>query len=79
MLDAALHALAGAVLAAALYWGGAWSIAPVVLLVGLLREQAQHRQEGWIGWVSWHRLGEALAWSAGAALLVAAAALLERL
>ncbi len=79
MLDAALHALAGAALAAALYWGGAWSIAPVVLFVGLMREQAQHRDEGLIGWISWHRLGEALAWGVGAVVLVAASALLERL
>lgn len=79
MRDSALHAIAGAALAAALYWLAPWSIAPVVLFVGLMREQAQHRDEGLIGWVSWHRLGEAAMWGVGAAVLVVAAWLLERL
>lgn len=70
MIDALIHALAGAALAAALEFGGSWSIAPVVLVFALLREQAQHRDEGWTGWVTWHRLIEASAWGVGAAVTV---------
>jgi hypothetical protein len=78
MIDLALHALGGAALASALWYGGGWSIAPVVLFVGLLREQAQHRDDGIIGWISWHRLAEAGAWALGALIAVSVAALLDR-
>jgi hypothetical protein len=78
MIDIAIHALVGAALASALWYGGVCSIAPVVLFVGLLREQAQHRDDGLIGWISWHRLAEAGAWGLGALIAVSISALLDR-
>jgi hypothetical protein len=41
VLDALLHATGGAVFAAALWYGGEWSIVPTMFVFGLLRELAQ--------------------------------------
>lgn len=70
VLSLLLHALGGlALVAPILLWPGALSAGGSALAFGLLREQAQHRQDGWIGWVTRHRLLEAAAWAPLAAIL----------
>lgn len=56
-----VHAGAGLVLGfGAVYVGTLISVIVLLLLLGYLREQAQH---GWV--LSLHQWGEALAWGAG--------------
>jgi len=68
--NAALHIIGGAAFALALLWSD-WMIVPAVLVFALLREQAQHRDEGWLGWITVHRLWEAVQWGLGAAVAFA--------
>ena len=66
-MDIALHIVGGAALASALIWN-LWMAAPVLLVFGWLREQAQHRDEGFFGWMTGHRLFEAAQWGIGGLL-----------
>ncbi len=65
--NTSLHILGGAAFACAIL-ACEWAIIPAVLIFGLLREQAQHRDQGWFGWITGHRLWEACQWGVGAAV-----------
>lgn len=64
VLDNVLHVLTGGALAGLIMWNY-WFAGPVFLVVGFLREQAQHKKEGFFGWVNPHRLLEAASWGVG--------------
>ena len=75
MKDIALHIIGGAVIALLIIPVVWWKIAIVSTIYGLLREQAQHRHQGWVGafydtirGVRWNRLIEGLAWGVGGAI-----------
>lgn len=67
VINTALHITGGAAFACAMLWSE-WMIIPAVLIFGLLREQAQHRDDGFFGWITGHRLWEAIQWGIGAAV-----------
>lgn len=66
-LNAVLHILGGAVLSLAIIWNY-WLAIPALFVIGFLREQAQHRKQGFFGWITPHRMFEAVQWSIGATI-----------
>lgn len=66
-LNGLFHILGGAVLAFAIMWNY-WLAILVLFVFGFLREQAQHREQGFFGWITPHRMFEAVQWSIGAAI-----------
>ena len=60
-----LHVVGGAAIALSIMWVY-WLAIPALAAVGFLREQAQHRDEGFFGWITTHRMIEALEWPLGA-------------
>lgn len=62
-----LHIAGGALMAVAVMYQD-YLIVAVIAVWGLLREQAQHRDEGFFGWINGHRLFEASQWVIGASL-----------
>jgi len=74
-VDNTLHAAAGFGIAAAtlvpavwLWWWPALAVPCLLAGLGLFREQAQHRGEGWFGWWNGKRALEAFTWGIGAVL-----------
>jgi len=63
--NAILHVLGGALIALSIMWVY-WLAIPALAVVGFLREQAQHRDEGFFGWITKHRMIEAMEWPLGA-------------
>ncbi len=63
--DNALHVVGGLAISLAIMWCY-WLSIPALFVVGFLREQAQHRDEGFFGWITTHRMIEAAMWSVGA-------------
>ncbi len=64
IINAILHVVVGCILAYAILWLD-WLAIPVMLFIGLMREQAQHRKDGLLGWITGHRLFEAAQWGIG--------------
>ena len=67
IINGVLHVLLGLVLAGLIMWNY-WMGGPVLLIFGWLREQAQHREQGFFGWMTAHRLFEAVQWGIGGAI-----------
>ena len=65
------HLAGGAALFALIHFGDNPITTMITLgIFGWLREGAQHRDEGaWVGWITSHRMVEALAWAPAAGLL----------
>jgi len=63
-MDIFLHIIGGLVMSLAIMWIY-WLAIPVMFVFGFLREQAQHRDEGFFGWITGHRMFEALQWPIG--------------
>ena len=64
-----LH-MGGAALMSVLALWNPWMLVPDFFVIGFLREQAQHRDEGFFGWITGHRLWEAFHWPIGALVAV---------
>jgi len=64
-----LHLLGGAALVAAVLWSE-WMLIPTTFVWAWLREQAQHRDDGWFGWQTPHRIWEVAQWTLGSAVMV---------
>jgi hypothetical protein len=65
IINGVLHVIGGLLIALSIMWNY-WLAVPVLFVVGFLREQAQHRDEGLLGWITGHRLFEAFLWPVGA-------------
>lgn len=66
--DNALHLIGGALLAWTIWMDAMLGALGALVVFGWMREGAQHRDDGqWIGWITTHRLVEALSWAAGGA------------
>ena len=76
-VNAVLHVAGGAAISFSIMWLY-WLSIPAMFVVGFLREQAQHRDEGFFGWINGHRMVEALQWPAGALLACLVWALVSR-
>ena len=85
-LDNLLHLLGGAALAAPLWMANPNSaiVAGIWSVWGLLREQGQSKDQGWIGaffyeegGFKWHKLIEGLAWGVGGGALMLVANLVS--
>ena len=73
--DITLHIVGGFAIAAVLGADEWWKCAITASIYGLLREQAQHYNQGWVGafydalhGVRWLRITEGLVWGVGAGL-----------
>jgi hypothetical protein len=73
--NAALHVAGGGLIAGSILWIG-WLAIPAMLAVGVLREQAQHRDEGAWAFLTAHRMFEASMWAVGGGLAALGFALL---
>jgi len=74
--DNLLHITGGASLAWLASYDYWFTAVLLLCILGWLREGAQHRKDGqWVGWITYRRMGEALAWGVGAGLFHLARAL----
>jgi len=63
------HIIGGAFIGWIAYQNSWLATGGVLLILGYLREGAQHRDEGaWIGWITPRRLTEAFTWGLGGGL-----------
>ena len=68
--DTLLHILGGVLVFAPLLWWGPASLFVSGFALGWLREGASHKDDGrWIGWITPHRMIEAIGWGLGSSLL----------
>lgn len=67
--DNFLHAALASALLAILWIDNPVASAFVFFVFGFLREQAQHRDEGFFGWITQHRMTEAGSWGVGAGIM----------
>ncbi len=63
--DNAFHVVGGLAISLSIMWCY-WLSIPALFVVGFLREHAQHRDEGFFGWITKHRMIEAATWGVGA-------------
>ncbi len=82
--DNALHGAGGCGMAALVFvpavWLPWWPYLAVPLVWmgwGMFREQAQHREQGWLGWFNGPRLLEAASWGIGGVVAMGVYAILQ--